>query len=69
MNYRMGLFGYLSHSALNGEGHLGNQGIMDDQVHHWGNAVAAAFGGDPSKVALGGQSAGASDTGQRDFAP
>ncbi len=64
MNYRMGLFGFLSEAHLNAEGHpWGNYGILDQQaVLRWVQANIAAFGGDPTKVALGGQSAGSSDT-------
>jgi para-nitrobenzyl esterase len=71
LNYRMGLFGYLSHPALNSEGHnWGNYGIMDIQAAlRWVQRNAAAFGGDPNRVALGGQSAGASDTGANVLAP
>ncbi|WP_245261507.1 carboxylesterase family protein [Hyphomicrobium sp. 802] len=71
LNYRMGLFGYLSHPALNGEGHLwGNYGIMDiQQVLRWVQRNIAAFGGDPNRVAVGGQSAGATDTGANVLSP
>lgn len=71
LNYRMGLFGYLSHPALNGEGHLsGNYGIMDiQQALRWVQRNIAAFGGDPNRVALGGQSAGATDTGANVLSP
>lgn len=71
LNYRMGLFGYLSHPALNQEGHQwGNYGIMDIQaVLRWVQRNAAAFGGDPNRVALGGQSAGAQDTGANMLSP
>ena len=71
LNYRMGLFGYLSHPALNGEGHLwGNYGIMDiQQALRWVQRNIAAFGGDPNRVALGGQSAGAQDTGANVISP
>lgn len=64
MNYRMGLFGFLSHPALNGEGHpWGNYGILDQQaVLRWVQRNIAAFGGDPSNITMGGQSAGSSDT-------
>ena len=64
MNYRMGLFGFMSEPHLNAEGHpWGNYGILDQQaVLRWVKTNIAAFGGDPTKVALGGQSAGARDT-------
>ncbi|HVZ05809.1 MAG TPA: carboxylesterase family protein [Hyphomicrobium sp.] len=71
LNYRLGLFGYLSHPALNKEGHQwGNYGIMDIQAAlRWVQRNAAAFGGDPNRVALGGQSAGATDTGANMLSP
>jgi len=64
INYRLGLLGFLSESHLNSEGHLsGNYGILDQQAAlRWVQANIAAFGGDPNRVALGGQSAGAQDT-------
>jgi para-nitrobenzyl esterase len=64
VNYRLGLFGFLSESHLNAEGHpYGNYGILDQQAAlRWVQANIAAFGGDPTNVTLGGQSAGAIDT-------
>lgn len=64
INYRMGLFGFLSQDDLNVEGHLwGNYGILDIQAAlRWVQANIASFGGDPNNVTLGGQSAGSSDT-------
>ena len=64
INYRLGLFGFLSESHLNAEGHPGgNYGILDSQAAlRWVKDNIAAFGGDPTRVALGGQSAGARDT-------
>jgi para-nitrobenzyl esterase len=61
INYRLNLFGFLSHPALDKEGHpSGNYGIMDMQAAlRWVQRNAAAFGGDPGNVTLGGQSAGA----------
>jgi para-nitrobenzyl esterase len=71
INYRLGLLGYLAHPALDSEGHpFGNYGILDIQaVLQWVQRNAEAFGGDPNKVALGGQSAGASDTGANVISP
>lgn len=64
LNYRMGLFGFISQDDLNTEGHpWGNYGILDIQAAlRWVQDNIAAFGGDPNRVTLGGQSAGASDT-------
>jgi para-nitrobenzyl esterase len=64
LNYRVGIFGFFSNAAINKEGHLwGNYGIMDQQaVLRWVQRNISAFGGDPNKVTLGGQSAGAYDT-------
>ena len=64
INYRLGIFGFFSNSIINAEGHLwGNYGILDQQAAlRWVRANIAAFGGDPNKVTLGGQSAGARDT-------
>ena len=61
INYRMGLFGFLSETHLNSEGHpWGNYGILDSQAAlRWVQRNISAFGGDPNNVTLGGQSAGA----------
>ncbi|HWS66831.1 MAG TPA: carboxylesterase family protein [Steroidobacteraceae bacterium] len=71
MNYRMGLFGFLAHPALDNEGHpFGNYGILDQQaVLRWVQRNIEAFGGDPGRVTLGGQSAGAIDTGASMLSP
>ena len=71
LNYRLGLFGFLAHPALDAEGHLSdNYGILDQQaVLRWVQRNIAAFGGDPTRVALGGQSAGAQDTGVNQISP
>src|SRR5437868_7409282 len=71
LNYRLGLFGCLAHPALDSEGHLSaNYGIMDIRaVLHWVRRNAAAFGGNPNLVTLGGQSAGATDTGANMISP
>lgn len=71
MNYRMGLFGFLAHPALDNEGHpFGNYGILDQQaVLRWVQRNIESFGGDPERVTLGGQSAGAIDTGASLLSP
>lgn len=62
-NYRMGVFGYLASSALQAESpqHSAGNYAMADQIAalKWVRANIAAVGGDPQRVMLAGQSAGA----------
>ncbi|MCU1338228.1 MAG: hypothetical protein JWO19_3809 [Bryobacterales bacterium] len=62
-NYRLGIFGFLAHPELTKEsGHnaSGNYGLMDlAAVLRWVQKNIAAFGGDPRKVTIDGESAGA----------
>ena len=60
LNYRVGVLGFLSHPALNGEGHpFINYGILDQQLAlKWVQQNIAAFGGDPGNVTIFGQSGG-----------
>jgi para-nitrobenzyl esterase len=59
-NYRLGLLGYISHPALNAEGHTwGNYGFLDQVAAlEWVKRNIANFGGDPDRITVGGQSAG-----------
>ena len=60
-NYRLNLFGFLAISALSQEqgGVSGNYGIMDQQLAlRWVQQNARAFGGDPARVTVAGQSSG-----------
>jgi para-nitrobenzyl esterase len=56
MNYRLGNFGFFTHTP---SGANGNQGFEDQQLAlRWVRDNIAAFGGDPTKVTLVGESAG-----------
>jgi para-nitrobenzyl esterase len=62
INYRLGVLGWLAHPALSAESPLGvsgNYGLMDQiEALKWVKRNIAAFGGDPAKVTIAGQSAG-----------
>jgi para-nitrobenzyl esterase len=59
-NYRLGILGFFAHPALDAEGHLNaNYGLMDQQfVLQWVQRNIAAFGGDPDRVTIFGESSG-----------
>ena len=61
VNYRLGALGFLAHPALAGpDGAVGNYGLADQQAAlRWVHENVAAFGGDPDKVTIAGESAGA----------
>ena len=61
MNYRVGALGFLAHSELTAEsGSSGNYGLLDQVAAlEWVRQNIAAFGGDPTRVTVAGQSAGA----------
>ena len=63
VNYRLGVFGYFAHPELTKESphHAsGNYGYLDQiAALQWVQRNIAAFGGDATRVTLGGQSAGA----------
>jgi len=64
VNYRLGALGFLAHEALTAEqGQSGNYGLMDQQAAlEWVQSNIGAFGGDPDRVLLFGESAGAVNT-------
>jgi para-nitrobenzyl esterase len=61
-NYRLGIFGFLDHPALDhgkARNLSGNFGLEDQQAAlRWVQRNAAAFGGDPGNVTIFGESAG-----------
>jgi para-nitrobenzyl esterase len=63
INYRLGIFGFLATPELSAESPdkaSGNQGILDQiAALQWVKANIAAFGGDPHRVTIMGESAGA----------
>ncbi|QNI35808.1 carboxylesterase/lipase family protein [Edaphobacter albus] len=63
INYRLGVFGFLSHPGLTSESphHAsGDYGLMDAiAALNWVKKNIAAFGGDPNRITVAGQSSGA----------
>ncbi|HXZ00063.1 MAG TPA: carboxylesterase family protein, partial [Stellaceae bacterium] len=71
INYRLGALGWLvepgllaqTPSAFENIGDAGNYGLMDQQfAMQWVQRNITAFGGDPAKVTIGGESAGGLST-------
>ncbi|HEY2904538.1 MAG TPA: carboxylesterase family protein [Vicinamibacterales bacterium] len=62
VNYRLGALGYLAHPELTAESpnrSSGNYGVLDQiAALKWVRTNIAAFGGDPARVTIGGESAG-----------
>ncbi|MES1199292.1 MAG: carboxylesterase family protein [Pseudomonadota bacterium] len=62
VNYRMGAFGFMAHPELTAESphHAsGNYGLLDQVAAlQWVHDNVAAFGGDPARVTVAGESAG-----------
>jgi len=62
LNYRLGVFGFLAHPGLTRESphHAsGNYGLLDQVAAlAWVRRNIAAFGGDPRRITIGGESAG-----------
>ncbi len=72
VQYRLGALGFLSHPALSREqgGRSGNYGLMDQQAAlRWVQRNIARFGGDPARVTIAGESAGAMDVGLHMLSP
>ncbi|KAI1004019.1 Carboxylesterase [Podosphaera aphanis] len=60
MNYRLGLFGWLAGSTFVSENGLPNAGLHDQRfAFEWVQKYIHLFGGDPSRVTIIGESAGA----------
>jgi para-nitrobenzyl esterase len=63
-NYRVGVLGFFTHPELHAESEhhaIGNYGLLDQVAAlQWVHENIAAFGGDPNRVTIAGQSAGAS---------
>jgi para-nitrobenzyl esterase len=62
VNYRLGIFGFFAHPELTQESPhkaSGNYGLLDQVAAlEWVRRNIAAFGGDPHRVTIGGESAG-----------
>lgn len=71
-NYRVGLLGFMAHPELTREqgGHSGNYAYLDQNAAlKWVKANIEKFGGDPARVSIMGQSAGAGSVVQHLFSP
>ncbi len=62
VNYRLNIFGFFAHPELSAEASYkasGNYGLLDQTAAlQWVQKNIAAFGGDPNKVTIAGESAG-----------
>ncbi|GAB2525212.1 carboxylesterase/lipase family protein [Microbulbifer agarilyticus] len=67
INYRLGIFGFFAHPELSLESPYkssGNAGLLDQiEALRWVQKHIAAFGGDPQKVTVFGESAGGANIG------
>ncbi|KAJ7609760.1 Alpha/Beta hydrolase protein [Mycena polygramma] len=63
LNYRLSAFGFLASKEVRAAG-VGNLGLQDQrQAFRWVQKYISAFGGDPTKVTIWGESAGAISVG------
>ncbi|KAL0959302.1 hypothetical protein HGRIS_014566 [Hohenbuehelia grisea] len=63
MNYRLGAFGFLASQEVK-DAKVGNLGLYDQrEALHWVQKYIGAFGGDPAKVTIWGESAGSFSVG------
>jgi para-nitrobenzyl esterase len=72
LNYRVGILGFMAHPELTQEqgGHSGNYAYLDQNAAlRWIHDNIAKFGGDPDKVLVSGQSAGAMSVTSQLFSP
>ena len=73
INYRLGIFGFLTHAALSAESPArasGHYGFLDQVAAlRWVKREIAAFGGDPDNVTIFGESAGAFSVGYHLVSP
>ena len=72
-NYRLNIFGFFAHPELSAEatyGASGNYGLLDQHAAlQWVKDNIAAFGGDPNKVTIAGESAGSIGVSQQMASP
>lgn len=72
-NYRLNIFGFLAHPELSAEASYkasGNYGLLDQNAAlKWVSKNIAAFGGNPKKVTIAGESAGSIGTSQQMASP
>jgi para-nitrobenzyl esterase len=72
-NYRLNIFGFFAHPQLSAEapyGASGNYGLLDQNAAlKWVQKNISAFGGDPNKVTIAGESAGSIGVSQQMASP
>ncbi len=69
-NYRLGVFGFFSHPALEATGGRGNYGMLDQTLAlKWVKNNIANFGGDPNNITVFGESAGGMSVGIHVLSP